>query len=43
VIKKWYEAVQPHLSQFGWSVGSALVGAGIGLMVAILWDRTVGW
>jgi hypothetical protein len=43
VIKKWYEATRYHLVRLGWSIASALIGAGIGLMVAILWDRTVGW
>lgn len=43
MIKKWYEAVRPHLSRFGWSVAAGLLGAGIGLVAATLWGRTVGW
>jgi hypothetical protein len=39
VIKKWRE----QLRSFGWSVGSGLVGAGIGLMVAMLYIQARGW
>lgn len=43
LIKRWREAVRPHLKPFGWSVASGMLGGAIGLAMVALWGHTVGW
>lgn len=42
MIKRCWKALRPHLAPLGWSLGSGLVGAGIGLLVAMLWIWSQG-
>jgi hypothetical protein len=43
VVKHKADSWKSHLTSFGWSVASGVVGSGIGLLAAALYLRVRGW
>ena len=43
LIKRLWTALIEHRASLAWTVASALLGSGVGVLIGTLWAHTVGW